>query len=195
MNGKLIRCICGNVYDPEGLGACPSCGRSHDAPVPPEPPSAPYRNQPRLWWIGGGALALLVIAFGVKQIIGAAVTTNTAPGDGGHTVTSDSPKVAANTVSPPVTDAAGDCAAVVGNWHWFTGGYVRFTGDGWALYATTPGGQALASAHWTCDAPTGKYTVFWPNGFTDMLSLAGDGHSLSGTNNVGVAISGMRYGD
>jgi hypothetical protein len=88
------------------------------------------------------------------------------------------------------TDAA-DCQKIIGDWGWFIGGKVTFSENAQATW-TGNGTLPPASGTWRCDPRTGTYTVTWPHGFVDTLSLSGDGTQLSGTSSTGVKVSGRR---
>ncbi len=189
MSGKLIRCICGEMYDPEAHATCPACGRP--APRQGEAPNTAPKPDPVssgiptwLWRAGGAALVVLVLAFGIRQLLGGGHTPT--PDD--HTTTSSS----ASSHTDSTSDSATDCASVAGTWRWFTGGSVQFTSDGKVFYATTPGGHAVTGGTWTCDAASGAYTVTWAKGFIDSLKLSDNGQHLQGSDNKGVQVSGAR---
>lgn len=198
MTGKLIRCLCGHMYDPGHHQACPECGRPAAAesaskpvteppqpfPPPPTPASRPGTplSIPRWVWKGGGiALGVVVLAVVMKQFAG------------------DNDQTGVQTTAPVTTDTTlattEKCAAVVGEWEWFTGGYVQFSDDGRAFFKPTADAPPALTATWTCDPGTGAYTVIWSHGFTDSLKLYDGNRVIQGTSNTGVDVSGKRYID
>ena len=82
---------------------------------------------------------------------------------------------------------AAECAALVGEWSWFTGGTVRLERNYTVLY------DGKAAVHWSCvDDATGKASLTWNIGAVDSVSVSGD--HLSGTNTQGVSVSAERHG-
>lgn len=78
-----------------------------------------------------------------------------------------------------------NCPSLAGTWSWFTNGDVVFRADGTA--EQTNG----FTARWSCAG--GMYTVSWNSiPATDRLTLSSDGTRLSGTNNWGLTVTGMR---
>lgn len=77
MTGKLIRCLCGNMYDPARYQACPECGRPavkqpspklNDAPQPsPAPADQPPAARPTAG-IPGWAWKACAIAAGILVV-------------------------------------------------------------------------------------------------------------------------------
>ena len=87
------------------------------------------------------------------------------------------------------------CDGVLGRWRWSVGpvgGAVDFGANGsagWYAQANDPAPALIAK--WSC---TGAHSVLieWPNGYEDRLTLASDGHKLSGSNQIGVIVTGTR---
>jgi hypothetical protein len=75
------------------------------------------------------------------------------------------------------------CGKIAGGWKW-DGGIVAIKTNGTAHHPT--GG----SGTWTCN--NRQYVFSWSNGFTDHVTLSGDGNSLSGSNNMGYSFSASR---
>jgi hypothetical protein len=101
-----------------------------------------------------------------------------------------SPVEAARAESPQA-----ECGSVLGRWRWSVGpvgGAVDFVADGsagWYAQATDPAPALIAT--WSCE-DADSFVVRWPNGYVDQLSLANDGRTLSGRNQIGVIVTGTR---
>jgi hypothetical protein len=76
-------------------------------------------------------------------------------------------------------------AGLVGTWRWPNGVPVVVAADGTFSAATFRGTWRVA------DASRGVYTLTWPNP-VDHVALSADGTRISGSNQYGVAISGVR---
>jgi len=97
------------------------------------------------------------------------------------------PVNASDTSNDPV------CRQILGEWNW-----------SWGFANFSPGGQVELKQNaadldpsmrgtWKCADPARRlFTVYWPTGFTDTLTLSQDGRGLSGQNQGGAAISGSR---
>ncbi len=204
---RLIRCLCGNMYDPARYQTCPECGRpSNRSAAEPEPDaSAPdsggqsepvkSKTAPKpvtgpaptplpswIWKAVAGALGLLLLAFALKQFIG----------DDEQQVR---PAGADSTTATAPIAATSGCQDIVGKWRWFTGGFVAFAADQRAFFLPTEDAPPALTADWRCDSETLTYTLSWSHGFTDTLKLYQDGQMISGRNNTGVEVSGSRYVD
>lgn len=201
MTGKIIRCLCGTMYDPAQHAACPSCGREPTAPTPPDrkavPPPVPQRAPERPqaaagpgrlpswgWKAGAGAIGVVALAYLVGIFGGDETPGQSPPG---------APLPA--TQSADRQRPASTCAAITGDWSWFTGGYVHFSDDGHAFFKPTEDAPPAITATWTCDAANGDYVVTWSHGFTETIRLYDNGDVVQGTNNIGVDVSGRRYID
>lgn len=79
--------------------------------------------------------------------------------------------------------AAGSCASISGVWSWFVNGDVTFKPNGTLI-------QGPRTGRWSC--ANGNVTIVWSHGYTDRLTLAGDGRTMTGTNQYGNTISGSR---
>lgn len=76
-------------------------------------------------------------------------------------------------------------AGIVGAWRWANGWTVTMLSNGELSAATFRG-------RWQpIDASRGMYKLIWP-GPVDSVTLAGNGSSVSGANQYGIAISGVR---
>lgn len=88
------------------------------------------------------------------------------------------------------------CDKALGNWDWdVIGGVVTFENEGRLLWRANAADAApTASGVWHCIDPKLKQmTLYWPvTGITDTLYVSDDGKSISGTNNVGMRVSGRR---
>jgi hypothetical protein len=82
------------------------------------------------------------------------------------------------TVVPP-------CERIAGVWAWFVNGDVTFRDDGTLV-------QGSLTGRWTCADSDGEVTIEWSHGYTDRVKLSDDGKRLTGTNNQGATISGVR---
>jgi len=76
------------------------------------------------------------------------------------------------------------CGNVTGNWSWFNGGSTAITKDGKTLHTTGEHGV------WHCSGST--LVINWDAGWVDRLQLNASGSELSGNNQFGVAVSGVR---
>jgi hypothetical protein len=88
--------------------------------------------------------------------------------------------------APPVAaapPAPSPCNRVPGVWSWFIGPDVTFH-EGGRLTSPMFGGT------WSCRDR--QVVISWSHGFVDRLTLSPDGTQLSGTNQVGTAVSGSR---
>jgi hypothetical protein len=87
-------------------------------------------------------------------------------------------------VAPPVPPVAPSitsvCADISGSWHWVSRFILMINSNG------TMGGRGT----WTCSS--GVFVLKWNGGITDWLSLWADGNRLSGTNNQGGTVWGVR---
>lgn len=86
-----------------------------------------------------------------------------------------------------------DCGSPVGSWDWPTGGVVTIEPGGQLAWAPAKGSAAVLTAAWTCDTKDGQIVITWPQGITDRLRLSGDGESLDGANDQGVALAARRW--
>jgi tRNA A-37 threonylcarbamoyl transferase component Bud32 len=80
--------------------------------------------------------------------------------------------------------AAGDSASVAGQWQWTNGQPTVFHEDG----SVTNGPVA---GRWT-RVSDNTIRIVWEYAFVDRLTLAPDGRSISGKNQLGVAVGGTR---
>ena len=80
------------------------------------------------------------------------------------------------------------CAAVLGQWSWFTQGVVTFNADGTVVHE--PGNEGS----WQCDdADRVAVSVHWQQGgFVNRLALSEDGHTLSSTDPSQAYVRGSR---
>lgn len=199
----LIRCLCGHMYDPESLPACPACGRERKSPrapkaVPPPPvqpapaekpapgtPAPPAQTAPGwIWKLGAASIGLLLLITVVSSLF-----DPDHPGEGETTVP------ATTRQAETELSQAAVCREALGKWNWFTGGFVTFADDGRAFFQPTEDAPPAVHAQWQCDPSTGSYTVSWSNGFTETIRVYQNGNLISGSNNVGVEVSGSRYID
>jgi len=197
MSGKLIRCLCGELYDPEAHSGCPACGREGTSQAAPEttsrtspprvsarpspPPGAPAPVPLPTWWpkaTAAAALAVLGLWWLSSTREDAALPADRA---------GERPRTGS------LAQSADGCAQIAGDWHWFTGGFVHFGADGRAFFKPTEDAPPAITAEWVCDESSGDYTVRWAHGFTETIRLYDRGQVVQGTNNVGVAVSGRRY--
>jgi hypothetical protein len=80
--------------------------------------------------------------------------------------------------------ATGDAASLAGQWQWTNGQPTVFHQDG----SVTNGPVA---GRWT-RVSENTIRIVWEYAFVDRLTLAPDGRSISGTNQLGMAVSGTR---
>jgi len=60
-------------------------------------------------------------------------------------------------------------------WSWLVNGNVTFRSDGTYVQP-----QSGLSGTWSCNS--GHVVLFWSHGYTDQLTLSGEGTHLKGTN-------------
>lgn len=138
----------------------------------------------------GGLIATPVLACASENIIFAqAGSTGGSIGKQGKSASGGGEAPAPRRSAPPPSQitapapAASPCAKIPGVWSWFIGPDVTFHAGG---KLTSP----LFNATWSCD--NGKVVISWSHGFVDRLTLSADGTHLSGTNQAGTAVSGIR---
>jgi len=196
----LIRCLCGHTYDPGAHTACPECGRQRKSaasgkagalrqPVPPPPPAPPPAAASSgsagwLWKLGGAAAGLILIVVMVTVM-----RDESGQGAGGEE------RGAVDQQRQAAAGAGGACERAVGRWRWFTGGFVTIGPDGRAFFQPTEDAPPALHAQWQCDDSDGTYTLSWSHGFVETVRVYQEGNVISGTNNVGVEVSGTRYVD
>jgi hypothetical protein len=94
----------------------------------------------------------------------------------------------------PAPERPNGCKEAIGTWSWFIGGTVTFTSNGvlsWKKNASDNLPTALGS--WKCvDDKSKTMTLHWPTGLADTVSLSPDRKSISGSNELGVQISGTK---
>jgi len=106
---------------------------------------------------------------------------------------SDTPPAAQPTVAVDIGRGPEICARIVGRWQWYTDaipGVLTFAMPNRVGAAANAGGPELLSGTWTCDPATATFTITWPNGVIETLTIAGDGGSVGGRNNFGSLIRG-----
>jgi tetratricopeptide (TPR) repeat protein len=80
---------------------------------------------------------------------------------------------------------ASDCAALEGDWTWFTGAVMTLRDD----HPVLANGKQAGT--WQCkDTTRGAATIHWVNGFVDSISVSGD--RISGKNQKGYPVSAQR---
>jgi hypothetical protein len=80
--------------------------------------------------------------------------------------------------------AAGDSTSVAGQWQWTNGQPTVFHEDGSVTNGPVPG-------RWT-RASDNTIRIVWEYAFVDRLTLAPEGRSISGKNQLGMAVGGTR---
>lgn len=97
-------------------------------------------------------------------------------------------------VNVPAPERPAGCKEAIGTWSWFISGTVTFTSNGvlsWKKNASDNLPTALGS--WTCvDDRSKTMTLHWPTGLADTVSMSPDRKSISGSNELGVQISGTK---
>ena len=98
--------------------------------------------------------------------------------------------------SPEVSEMLNlsECSEIVGTWNWFIGGETEIMSDGRLLWKAKPEDTAPTGVgQWTCHKGNPrKYQLNWQTGIPDFVTLSPDHNSLTGTNQIGVHISGAR---
>jgi len=86
---------------------------------------------------------------------------------------------------------ADPCGAIVGQWHWFTGGTVTIKANGTMVYE-----GATNDGTWECtDSSRRQYTLKWhAGGFVNKMALSADGRTLSSTDKTQAYVSATRIG-
>lgn len=208
MSGKLIRCLCGEMFDPAQHDSCPTCGRPAVPPTParnPAPPApppaarAPQATAPPasaggspalpgwVWKAAAGVAVLSVLVFAATRFTTDDDAAGPRPADAGMS------RISTDMRERAAPDSR--CARIAGDWTWFTGGFVHFAADGKAFFKPTEDAPPAITANWTCDPADGSFSVAWAHGFTDVLRLYDDDQVLQGTNHTGVEVSGKRHVD
>jgi uncharacterized caspase-like protein len=77
------------------------------------------------------------------------------------------------------------CGGIAGTWTWNNNREVTIK-----LNGSIQASDGAIGGNWKCEE--GVYVIVWNHGFTDLLKLSSDGKRLSGSNNVGFAISATR---
>jgi hypothetical protein len=94
----------------------------------------------------------------------------------------------------PAPQRPNGCKEALGTWEWFIGGTVTFLPNGslvWKKNANDNIPSALGS--WKCtDDKTKTMMLYWPTGLPDTVTMSSDRKSLSGSNEIGVQISGTK---
>ncbi|MGJ5818847.1 hypothetical protein [Paludibaculum fermentans] len=94
----------------------------------------------------------------------------------------------ATRVSGATALPVGSSNVIAGKWNWGAGGGIVEIEPGGT--GRDPRGNTLS---WTVrDAATRTYTAKWSHGYTDTLTLAPDGNSLTGVNNQGLRFTATR---
>ncbi|MEM6580552.1 MAG: hypothetical protein AAF699_04730 [Pseudomonadota bacterium] len=208
----LIRCICGHMYDPELHNVCPACGRerksktaerpaSSTAPKPGPTLSKSAANSddsidagPKPSWIPklvGAAAALLIVVTLFNSLSGDEDSVQT-----GVTAESQEESQLPTDALPEGDSSAAasgkPCEQALGQWRWYTGGYVTLMADKTANFRPNPQTAATVYGRWSCDPGTGTYVITWRHGYTDTMKVYQGGQSFRGSNQVGAEVSGTR---
>lgn len=125
---------------------------------------------------------------GTRTRIAQAGSVGGGVGKQGKSVSGGEEAPASRRQAPPVAAVpprASPCSRIPGVWSWFIGPDVTFH-EGGRLTSPIFGGT------WSCRDR--QVVVSWSHGFVDRLTLSADGTHLSGTNQVGTAVSGTRKG-
>jgi hypothetical protein len=93
--------------------------------------------------------------------------------------------VSARTPAPSSRKTESPCGKVAGTWSWWVNGDVVVQPNGTAAQAASG-----LTGTWSCR--DGEVAFIWSHGFTDRMRLSPDGTRLSGSNNLGFGVSGVR---
>jgi hypothetical protein len=97
-------------------------------------------------------------------------------------------------VGPVAPGSSGDrCRRIVGAWQWYTGeiaGVLTFAEDHQVGASVARGVSPVLLGSWSCDESSGAYTIRWQNNVVERVTLADDGRTASGSNNMNMPIRG-----
>jgi TPR repeat protein len=85
------------------------------------------------------------------------------------------------------------CERMVGRWQWYTNeisGVLTFDPGNDVGAAPSLGAPPVLSGTWSCDSQTGAFTINWQNSVVETYTMAEDGASISGRNNLGMTVRG-----
>jgi TPR repeat protein len=85
------------------------------------------------------------------------------------------------------------CERMVGRWQWYTNdisGVLTFDTSNNVGAAPAAGVPQVLNGRWSCDPQTGAFTINWQNNVVENYTMAADGGSISGRNNLGMAVRG-----
>jgi TPR repeat protein len=85
------------------------------------------------------------------------------------------------------------CERMVGRWQWYTNdisGVLTFDTSNNVGAAPAAGVPPVLNGRWSCDPQTGAFTISWQNTVVESYTMAADGGSISGRNNLGMAVRG-----
>lgn len=89
--------------------------------------------------------------------------------------------------------ASGACSRVVGTWGWSSRGIVTIAANGTMKHTPITGGfGAIGTGKWSCSG-NNQIVLTWDGGqFVDQMTLSDHGNRLSGKNNLGWPVTGIR---
>ncbi len=85
------------------------------------------------------------------------------------------------------------CGRMVGRWQWYTNdisGVLTFDSSNSVGAAASAGAPQVLAGTWSCDAQSGAFTINWQNNVVENYTMTADGGSISGRNNLGMAVRG-----
>lgn len=85
------------------------------------------------------------------------------------------------------------CGRMVGRWQWYTNdisGVLTFDSSNNVGAAASAGAPQVLGGTWSCDAQSSAFTINWQNNVVENYTMAADGGSISGRNNLGMAVRG-----
>ena len=85
------------------------------------------------------------------------------------------------------------CERMVGVWQWYTNdisGVLTFDTNNNVGAAASANGPQVLNGTWSCDPQSGGFTINWKNSVVESYTMAADGGSISGRNNLGMAVRG-----
>jgi TPR repeat protein len=133
------------------------------------------------WYRAAGAQGLDLGEAGVEVVLGLFPALDSAASEAQPAAVERTP------------DGGAACERMVGRWQWYTNdisGVLTFDTSNNVGAAPTVGMPQVLNGRWGCDPQTGVFTISWQNNVVESYTMATDGASISGRNNLGMAVRG-----
>jgi TPR repeat protein len=85
------------------------------------------------------------------------------------------------------------CGRIWGQWNWRTAdilGVLTFDDDGRVAAAPNEAAPPAITGTWLCHPASASFVITWQNGVVETITMAADGQSVSGSNSLGLPVSG-----